>query len=475
MRKVILPLLPPTYSQLSFKMYNARGLPLELILEIIKCLPVNELFNLGLLNKNLHAFTHPIALRKVLSSRDRFLPFLWAKNRANASILIALYKFAESERETVYIKSWHTVDLKEKINRTARDLIFTARDLLFSVTEDGFEPDFSTIDTLLDCPYLFRPNPNSPEFIRRFLCDIYNPFPKKARSKLLFSTTKYLVSRGCKFPRDTLYLIRNEENADETCDWLVRNGFDVDDACEDTNYMTPLSQACVEANTTTIERFLRLGANPNGVGRLAGQPKITYTCGRKNHGRSNVLTRPLDILLDNHKKTLWRLNWQDSASIMYRNIKILIEHGASTSRARFSGDPVRILLDNIWRLLCPVAWSSICFDSSDDVTVQDLLNALLKQDIRPLDKLCDVVIDANPEYSRRSRGLRGKERLIMLLAQRRNLPVKFNFKRHETWLFRDYRRRTTYDGNEDVWHVENSIYSKRGMFLDFGLDPFERL
>ncbi|KAI6086811.1 hypothetical protein F4821DRAFT_259570 [Hypoxylon rubiginosum] len=196
--------------------------------------------------------------------------------------------------------------------------------------------------------------------------------------------------------------------------------------------------------------LLRLGANPNGIGLLPGV---------KDRSRKDFLTRPLDILLNNDTNRMWRRNWQSAAPILYRCVKPLIEHGASTSPAPYASDPIRILLDNIWRFLCPVARHAAKVGKKGQTTISQLLDALLttEVDIRPLDKLCDIVVDANPEYTRRSKGLRGKERLVRLLRQRKDaLPLSFYWKSRDLWVFKAKRRHPKYDHINDQW-----VLSKR--------------
>ncbi|XXH03294.1 hypothetical protein Hte_009692 [Hypoxylon texense] len=224
------------------------------------------------------------------------------------------------------------------------------------------------------------------------------------------------------------------------CTWLVEKGLDVDARSSEYS-VTALSEACYTANPDDIKVLLRLGANPNGIGPVKGQ---------KGHWR---LTRPLDFLLCGGYGSPWRSYWKHAADRMYRCVKLLIDSGASTARAPIAGDPIRLLLDNTWRLLCPVARRAAGVGLYRETTISQLLDALLTVNIQPLDKLCDVVVDTNPEYLRRSNGLRGRERLVRLLGQRKNLPLIFRWHARDgyCWDDSDWDDSDESDSDESDW------------------------
>ncbi|OTA90397.1 hypothetical protein M434DRAFT_398025 [Hypoxylon sp. CO27-5] len=134
--------------------------------------------------------------------------------------------------------------------------------------------------------------------------------------------------------------------------------------------------------------------------------------------------RPIDQLLASQA---WENNWTQTTTAMYRCFKALIEHGATITREPGKGDPIQKLLHCIWRVLCPRARVAARVGKGRRVTIERLLNALLKVDIEPFDKLCDVVVDTNQEYAAKAKGLRGKQRLVKLLRGEQNLPVKFEW------------------------------------------------
>ncbi|KAI4863521.1 hypothetical protein F4820DRAFT_426619 [Hypoxylon rubiginosum] len=274
------------------------------------------------------------------------------------------------------------------------------------------------LDALLDRPYLFKFRLDSGDIF------YYKGFFNNSDLPVF----KLLVHRGYKIPHDIFtkirYSLRRDSSFYDLCTWLVSQGADIDARFSGSS-STSLSEACQWAYPYRIGSLLRLGANPNGIGLIKGTVD-------DDHGK---LSRPLDILLNNRKKSPWRRNWQDVAPKMYECVKLLIEYGASTAPAPFAGDPIRILLDNIWRLVCPVARRAAGVGKDGPATISQLLDALLTVNIRPLDELCDLVVDTNPEYSRRSKGLRGNERLVRLLGQRKNLPLKFQWKNRDNWIF----------------------------------------
>ncbi|CAJ2504963.1 Uu.00g123570.m01.CDS01 [Anthostomella pinea] len=92
----------------------------------------------------------------------------------------------------------------------------------------------------------------------------------------------------------------------------------------------------------TLPALLRLGANPNG---LVDESK---------HGRKDP-RRPLDELLNSYRWTHFYDDWYTLGKRMYMYFKALLDQGATTSRARYSCDTVRVLVERIWRILCPVA------------------------------------------------------------------------------------------------------------------------
>ncbi|OTB02779.1 hypothetical protein M426DRAFT_13202 [Hypoxylon sp. CI-4A] len=136
---------------------------------------------------------------------------------------------------------------------------------------------------------------------------------------------------------------------DGLCDVLVKQGgLDVDACTYKDWYRTALFEACGVADEYAIEALLKSGANPNGIERPDG---IERNVPRIQMRKTDFCTRPIDqLFLPRH----WLdIDWKSTGTRMYKCISVLIEHGASTSRAKFVGDPVRTFLECIWRLLCP--------------------------------------------------------------------------------------------------------------------------
>ncbi|KAI6086802.1 hypothetical protein F4821DRAFT_259561 [Hypoxylon rubiginosum] len=260
---------------------------------------------------------------------------------------------------------------------------------------------------------------------------------------------EYVISRGWKPPHNVLYDIGADrylykENRADLLKVMVRNGADVNAVdVEGIEGVTPLINACYRVNPLAIEALLELGADPN----MTSPSKYCEPIGSPNRD----LGRPIDMLLDsdNWQDDWLYPNWRKVAQAQYKSIKALIEHGAEISLppgVQGFKNPVQTFLENIWALLCPplkrvsiqkeednLRWDRLpvlrkvpLASEEDDVTVEQLLELLLAVDIRPLDKLCDIVLDSTAEYSEFAKGLRGKERLHAILPH-----VKTIHTRHE--------------------------------------------
>ncbi|KAI1074632.1 hypothetical protein F5B20DRAFT_562964 [Whalleya microplaca] len=188
--------------------------------------------------------------------------------------------------------------------------------------------------------------------------------------------------------------------------WQLEQGFQL----EGEPYWTLLIRACDQYAPESIRVLLALGANPNGLGPVSVRTRY----------RREQLSRPIDFLLEESFADHWWRFKEDGMELLVKSAKLLIDHGATTAPARFAGDPVRTMLDRIWKTLCPLGRraGNLGFEKYDDVTVEDILDGLSDIDISPFDELCDIVADASPIYRDRTPGLRGKDRLFELLRQR---------------------------------------------------------
>ncbi|KAI0012204.1 hypothetical protein F4779DRAFT_634746 [Xylariaceae sp. FL0662B] len=213
---------------------------------------------------------------------------------------------------------------------------------------------------------------------------------------------------------------------------LLELGLEIDSAQYDPAD-TPMIQLCSQLDVTGLQDFLARGANPNGIGPVTD----------KTRERIKLLSRPLDHLIESFS---WQVyDFYDYEATKLRDcIKALVDHGASTAPARFAGDPIRTLLDSIWRKLCPMARFAakvgkkkkyVTGDGTEKpVKLGKLLKALSNVDISPFDEICDIVVDASADYTARAPGLRGKERLLELLRQRGNkLRVWFRWAYLKDW------------------------------------------
>ncbi|KAI6086807.1 hypothetical protein F4821DRAFT_237505, partial [Hypoxylon rubiginosum] len=198
----------------------------------------------------------------------------------------------------------------------------------------------------------------------------------------------------------------------------------------------PLISACNVVNIPAIEALLKLGADPNVV------------------NKSDREERAIEILLTANK---WRQgNWRRVSRAMYKAIKLLIEHGATTSPRPRAWNLVDMVLRRIWRLICPVIRHAAGVGPEGKVTLERLLDVLLTVDIRPLDKLCDVVLDSSTQHSDITEGLRGKERLAKILP---HIPAirgytnmkKCDLKRQAATFFPDRPKR--YPTNYKNWQT----------------------
>ncbi|KAI0842381.1 hypothetical protein F5Y06DRAFT_305940 [Hypoxylon sp. FL0890] len=436
-------------------MHGTPKASLDVIIEISKHLKPKDRLTLSLTRKELHLPIHTYMLRHIIFDQDHSLatePLLCAIKDDNVPLLSTIYDLVQSNTRQWHchscVRDWnwylglsHNLFLEAVKRSRSKCLEFlldtvgdsckvtlsgelgcvrgyryctTPKELLkYAISIDAVE----CVNVILDRPHLFdlvgMPRPNlSSEFDNEF----------QLRHKLSAPVAESLIDHGVKFIPGALSFLNRydgEYNVD-LCRVLVKKGgLDVDYV--NTFGETALFEACRDGNATAVETLLQLGANANGVGK-------------EKLGTANPrLTRPIDILL---KSGLWRhRNWHEVGTVMYRCIKALLEHGASTCKARFAAHPIQKLLDNIWILLCPCARVAAGVGESDEASLDQLLEALLTVDIRPFDKLCDMVVDADASYSAMAEGLRGKQRLAKLLSQQKNPPLRFNWKERDYWVF----------------------------------------
>ncbi|KAL7623537.1 hypothetical protein AAE478_007220 [Parahypoxylon ruwenzoriense] len=443
-------------------MSGTQKLPFEILSGILKHLPVRDRATLGLANKALWAESHEKVLEEVLlynwNSTEASQPLLYAIINGHVDMLSTIYEFLEpvvARRSWWYLLS-NVLDLKKVFGERVNSLKYLGYDYtgftlsLCCTKSVGFildsldllpldirccdwrymvcmrgdellpiaigEDYFDTVDFLLDRPHLF-----SAMFKSESLWEGRIEFGCSA------SMAEHLISRGYEPTVGALWhMCTPTARKVGSFGVLVRNGCDVDGAVEyERRCTTPLLEACYWGNPAAIEALLRLGADPNGV-----EPVRKRKESEKLDGfvRWHQMTRPIDV----RSSDLISLSpsWKTCAKNMYACIVPLIEHGASTSHMPHAGDPVKSLLRGVWRMILPRLKNALGIDTYDKSwTLEDFFEVLPRAeiDIGPLDELCDIVVDATPEYSAKAEGLRGKERMVVLFRQVEDIyPVEFS-------------------------------------------------
>ncbi|KAI1136248.1 hypothetical protein F5Y05DRAFT_392093 [Hypoxylon sp. FL0543] len=435
-------------------MHGTQKVSFDLIVEISKRLEPEDRIELALTRRELYSSIYPCMLRHVLfelKKKHTLKPVVHAIRTDNLPMLSTVYGIFKSSNNRKWhcdrcVRDWKWflgyATYAERICRLAmlrsrkcfeflldsiddsckgvlsgaqgaarrRRFCIDPQHLLSSAInhrEDGCSEE--CIDVILDRQHLF-----DLVGMRRPLLfsDFGNDFA--LRYNLTVPVAKTLIDHGIRFDPDAVSLLIKSavEFKADLCEFIVnREGFDVGhESTGAQDGVLALARACYFVHPTAVELFLRLGANPNGV--------------EKETDGTNF-TRPIEILLDSEDPWILR-RWPVVASDLYRCAKALVEHGASMSSPPVAARVIQKLLDHIWRALCPCARVAAGVGRGD-VSSDRLLEALLTVDIEPFDKLFDMVVDGHPKYRRRTKGLRGKQRLVKLLSQRKALKVDFRW------------------------------------------------
>ncbi|OTA70764.1 hypothetical protein K449DRAFT_19066 [Hypoxylon sp. EC38] len=432
------------YQDPIFTMYETQRVSFDILLEIVKYAEPEDRTCLALARMELYSAIYPDILQHALFdlyNADALRPLRYAVRTGNLPMLSMIYNLIKSDTRkwhchkctrdwNWYLGHYYSLDLFElamcNSSKSFEFLIDTMEDsgMVNLKGEEGYQrgchwattPEellgravwldkLDCVRIILDRQHLFGlANESMP-------CSLHYE-ATGLHDKISAPVAEYLIDRGIKFSSHSLVHMcmggfDGYFNADLARVLVNKLGLEVDYVSDYYFFRrTALSWACEYPCPAAVEALLELGANPNGV---------------------KGMMRPIDQLLASQA---WKNNWPKVATTMYRCFKALIEHGAAITREPGKGEgihPIQKLLHCIWRVLCPCARVAARAGKGRRVTIERLLNALLKVDIEPFDKLCDVVVDANQEYAAKAKGLRGKQRLVKLLRGEQNLPVKFEW------------------------------------------------
>ncbi|KAI1408332.1 hypothetical protein F5Y13DRAFT_204870 [Hypoxylon sp. FL1857] len=439
-----------------------QSIPFDLIFEISKCLVPKDQFELGLTCKEWHSTFYPCMLRCVLfdfPAESALIPLKHAIKTDNPSMLARICYLVKSSTRKWHcdkcVRDWNWFLGKEGcLLDTAMRTSTRCFEFLLDSIDDSCK---EVISGVLGCAHgyetcttprelleraVFSNDPEALNIIldRQHLFDLVG-MPRTEYLDQTFMMEENMSARvaECLFDHGikiTANMLRRlsytgrEFDAD-LCRVLVnKGGLDVNKERERGAAFydggTALGEACSWINPIAIETLLELGANPNGVKLELGEEIDVY--------------RPIDILVSCWESmSMVGHKWRKIPQVLHRCLKALIEHGASTSESPVAGHPVKVLLEGIWRLLCPCARVAAGVAKRRNVTFDRLLEALSTVDIGPFEKLCDLVVDANPEYSAMAEGLRGKERLIKLLSQQEDRRITFKWGPIDDKIFRGKR------------------------------------
>ncbi|KAI8633037.1 hypothetical protein F5Y19DRAFT_490232 [Xylariaceae sp. FL1651] len=444
----------------------------DALLQVSQFFDEKELLNLGATNKSLHQSLTWRALKEALFEKpidyDR-KPMTYAIMNGNIQLLSQIHNFLDS----FYPDGWkwsrfYTTGVERILQSAATQSITSLQYLAQRYPLRPGSQEYQTTSALHHGFYAANGHPYVAEFAdmqnralvrsailaERFDCAAFllkqhQPplFPngfKTGRDTVFYnsaSTLEFLIKHGACLGEDALHIVAAGCSRCEPLvfDVLVKNGFGVDspNPClidvSNSQIETPIHTASHHLNPTAVEALLRLGANPNGIGHFWLE---------QNHFNGSFRYRSPNLFLTLLFSPEWDVaSWvpgRTSDAIGQKLIlcfKSLLQYGAKTSIPLLNCDVFEVLLLNLWRVVGIQALDELRYTlprfsnnpQDGNQEVQSLLQALEQIEVHPWDELCDVVVDATPEWKKRAMGTSGKQRLLKLFRtyqeQHRDLPT----------------------------------------------------
>jgi hypothetical protein len=242
-------------------------------------------------------------------------------------------------------------------------------------------------------------------------------------------TMEFLIDNGALFPPIALHKFATLSCLPDPriFDVAVKHGFGVDSLPQDCistflrEAYTPLLAACYVGQPTAVEALLRLGANPNGLGRPWIRP-VEGTRSKLDFYSPN----PILALLFSHQP----FESRDEIAVVGRRLlscfDLLVRFGASMP---LDDDMCQHLLRRFWVLVCTHMLQSQHNNPRLQVTYRPyfqnaigdpkegadaLFSVMETADVAPWDELCDRIVELGPEWKEKAGESRGKGLLMKL-------------------------------------------------------------